>query len=126
MHEIRIAIAEDVELVRQGIIAIINDFPGCKVVADAENGAVLITKINELDKLPDIVLLDVSMPVMDGYATALQLSRSRPDVRLIAISSYNEVYTISRMIQNGVHAYLYKNSSPKELYRAIMEVYSNG
>jgi two-component system, NarL family, invasion response regulator UvrY len=123
---IKIAIAEDHTLVRDGFITLIHQHTTHKVVADAENGADLIDKIAMLRKPPDVCILDISMPVLNGYDTLKVLKKQYPDMKFLALTMLTEGYSIIRMILNGVHGYLLKNSKIQELGNAITTVYRDG
>ena len=124
--EITVAIAEDHAIVRDGIIEMLHLRTPHKVVVDAENGAELISKIAQLHKPPDVCLLDISMPVLNGYDTAVALRNSYPDMKLLAWTMLDEEYCIIRMIKNGAHGYLLKNCKIQEIGNAITTVYNDG
>jgi two-component system invasion response regulator UvrY len=128
MHNaiITVAYAEDQLEVRAGIVGFINSFPDCKVVADAENGAEMISKIAMLNTPPDVCIVDIRMPVMDGYETMTNLKKLYKDMKFIVLTSYWHDYNIYRMISGGVHGYLVRGCPPKELNKAIQEVLDNG
>lgn len=122
---ITIAIAEDHNLVRNGLIDMINSFPSIAVVADAGNGKELIEKIKSLTKEPDICILDISMPELNGYDTLTKLKRAYMHMKFIVLTMFKNEYNIIRMIKSGANAYLNKNTTSVELLKAIKEVYAN-
>jgi DNA-binding NarL/FixJ family response regulator len=120
---LKIAIAEDHELVRQGIVRLLSD-SRFDVVAECSNGRELILAIE--NNLPDIVLMDIHMPEMDGIAATYRLSEIYPHVRVIALTALDDETNTIRMLKAGARAYLLKSSTSKQLVQAIEEVYKNG
>jgi DNA-binding NarL/FixJ family response regulator len=84
-----------------------------------------ITKLQQNSKIPDIVLLDVSMPVMDGFETANWLKENYPDVLVMALSMQDDETSVIKMIQNGASGYLLKNTHPSELEKALTALVDN-
>lgn len=123
---IKVAIVDDHQLFLKSLALMLASFSGVEVVAEAANGNDLQTKLPKLEKMPDIVLLDVNMPMMNGEETAVWLSRSHPEIRLVALSMNDDDKTIIRMIKAGCCAYLLKDSTPDELEKAIHQVYDKG
>ena len=104
---------------------LINMFPNYKVLYDAANGKELISQLNK-KQLPDIVLLDISMPEMDGYATAEWLHNNHPEIKILALSTMDSETAIIRMIRSGANGYVLKDAEPEELRFAFDEVMSRG
>lgn len=123
---IRIALADDHQLVRKGIRLLLESIDGFKVVAEASNGKELIEEIANINRLPDIALIDVNMPVMDGHETVSVLRAKYPDLRLIALSVNNDLYVIREMVRLGANAYLFKDSSPAVFKTVLHEVLEKG
>ena len=99
MHETRyIAIADDHAMFRKGLSVLINLFPGYTVLFDAANGRELTEKINPA-QLPDIVLMDISMPEMDGYATTEWLRNNYPAIKVLALSTMDAETAIIKMVK---------------------------
>jgi len=121
---IRVAIAEDHDLVRQGIVKIINSFKDVKVVLDAPNGKELCDKILEGMEV-DVAILDLEMPIMDGYAAAELLS-SKTNIKLLALSQHSLDRYIVHFIEKGGVGYLLKNVGAKDLEIAIKQVHVKG
>ena len=111
-------------MVRKGMITILNQFNGIEVVLEAENGKDLIDQCT--DNAPDIVLMDVNMPVMDGYEAAKWLRNNAPNTRVIGLSQEDDSAYILKMIEVGGKGYLLKNCSPQELEEAIKSVHKQG
>jgi DNA-binding NarL/FixJ family response regulator len=120
-----IAIVDDHVLLRKGLILLINMFPSYKVLFEASNGKDFIGKINS-DNLPDIVLLDIRMPEMDGYETAEYLRTNYPAVKVLALSTLDSESAIIKMIRHGAKGYVLKDAEPSELKRAFDEVMTLG
>jgi DNA-binding NarL/FixJ family response regulator len=126
MKEIRhIAIVDDHTMFRKGLAALINFFPNYKVVLDVPNGREFIASLNKKE-LPDIVLLDIAMPVMDGYATAAWIKDNYPDIKVLALSTMDSETAIIKMIKNGARGYILKDADPSELKLAFDEVLTRG
>jgi DNA-binding NarL/FixJ family response regulator len=126
MNDIKhIAIADDHTMVRKGLCALIDLFPGYKVVIEAANGKDLIDRIDP-DRPPDIVLLDIVMPEMDGYRTAAWLTAHYPQSRILALSTLESESAILGMIRSGARGYLNKDAEPAELKFAFGEVIGLG
>lgn len=120
-----IAIADDHTMVRKGLCALINLFPGYEVVLEAGNGKELTDSIDTL-RPPDIILLDIVMPVMDGYRTAAWLTANCPGSRILALSTMESESAILGMIRSGARGYLHKDAEPSELKFAFSEVLGLG
>lgn len=120
-----IAIVDDHTMFRKGLSILINLFPAYEVLFEAANGKELIDKIDP-DRLPDIVLLDVNMPDMDGYASAEWLRVNHPDVKVLALSTMDAETAIIKMIRHGAKGYILKDAEPAELKQAFDEVLTLG
>ena len=126
MREIRyIAIVDDHTMFRKGLAVLINLFAGYRVILDVANGKELTEQLLP-DLLPDIVLLDIHMPVMDGYATAAWLRSNHPGTRVMALSTMDSDMAIIKMIHQGARGYILKDADPKELQLAFDEILDKG
>lgn len=128
---ITIAIADDHILLRKALISLINTFEHCKVIVEADNGRELIDLMQSAPQLPQVAILDVHMPFLDGYATAIYLNQHYPQVSTLTLSMLNDEAHIIKMLQAGVKGYLLKECQPEELkealeYTARGEYYVNG
>jgi len=121
----KVALVDDHKLFRKGMLELINGFTGFEVVWEAENGKDFTQKIS-LQNLPDVVLLDISMPVMDGYETARWLEQRFPEVKILALSMHNDDETIMKMLKSGVNGYVLKNADPSELKTALKTLVQEG
>ena len=121
---IRIVLADDHDLVRSGIKALLSMVEGVQVVAEARDGHELIQLVDSLN--PDIVMTDISMPRMDGITAIAQIHARHPKVRLLVLSMYDTVDFVKRAVSNGACGYLMKDASPFELEQAVRSVMATG
>ncbi len=122
---IHIAYAEDQTLIRKALISLLHLADDrFNVFIDAENGEDLLDKIAHARYQPDVCLIDIGMPVMNGYETVARIRKLYPHIRCLAITAYDEDISIIRMVRNGAKGYVIKNAQPEELVRAITEVYN--
>ena len=121
----KIAIIDDHVLFRKGLMALINMFPGHTVIMDSSNGKEFTERIREED-LPDIILMDINMPEMDGYATTEWLKEKYPQIKVLALSTMEAETAIIKMIKSGAKGYVLKDADPEELKLAFDEVLSRG
>ena len=98
---------------------------GHKVLFEADNGRYFIEQLNA-DNMPDIVLMDINMPQMDGYDTSKWLKEQHSSVKVLALSMYNNYSSIIRMLRSGAKGYILKDSHPLELQNAIEALMNNG
>ncbi len=123
---IKIAIADDEELFRQGITFILNKEINFDIILQAENGNDFIEKLKEANPLPDIVLMDLNMPLLNGVETTKQIKKTYPKIKIIALTSYYSKPFISNMISIGAVSYLAKNTTPKIVIETINNVARKG
>lgn len=126
MEKIRIAIADDQNLFREGLANLLKSNPDFELIIQAENGKVLIEKLIGLDALPDVALIDMNMPEMNGVELNAILHTDFPSVKVIVLSVHGEERYISKMIEAGACSYLIKNCEPKELFDTIINTFSFG
>jgi len=126
MGSIKIAIADDQSLFREGLANLLSSNPGYEVVAQAENGKVLLEYLSKLETLPDIVLVDMNMPVMNGVELNAVLHKSYPAVKVIFLSVHGEERYMSKMIEAGACGYLKKNCETAELFATINDTHQIG
>ena len=117
---IRVLIADDEPLVRAGIRAVLAADPGFEVVAEAENGREAVELA--VAHRPDVVLLDVMMPVLDGLAAAAELSRTVPDVGVLVLTTFSADEHIAAALAGGARGFLLKTGDPRDLFAGIRAV----
>jgi len=121
---IRYAIADDHKLFRRGVIAALEDMPVLKLVLEAENGRDLLNNLNKAK--PDIILLDLKMPEMDGIETTIEIRKQNNDVKIIIITMLDDEKYVIHLMEIGANGYLLKNAEPDEIKMAIAAAYENG
>lgn len=125
-RKIKVAYAEDHELVRTGIVDLLNSSTEVEVKWSAENGKCLITMLQDASELPDVCIVDINMPEMNGFETTERIKQKWPEVGVLALSVFeNELYLL-RMIACGGGGFLSKNSTKAELIHAIQSIYEHG
>lgn len=125
METYKVALADDHVLIRNGLASLINTFDGYKVLFQAANGQELIDTLNPKN-LPDVILLDINMPKKDGYETAKWLKAKYPEIKILALSMYDNETAIIRMLKNGAKGYILKDAEPFELKAALEAVLHKG
>jgi DNA-binding NarL/FixJ family response regulator len=126
MKTISIAIADDEALFRKGMSLILNDYEHLNVTLEAENGVDLLEKLSQCETIPDVLLLDLKMPEMNGVEVAKILQKKYPSLKMIVISTHFSRAFIINMIELSAVAYLPKNSQPDEVVETIEAVYEKG
>jgi len=122
----RFAIAEDHEIVRKGVIDMILSFGGYKMDIEAGNGKELFDKLSGAAMLPDIVVMDISMPVWNGYETLDAIRKKWPGLKVLILTIHKHELAIIQMIRSGANGFLFKNSPPKELQKALQSILDTG
>lgn len=123
---IKIALVDDEVLFRKGIAFLLQREANIEIVFESSNGEELISKLEENDNTPDIIIMDLKMPVLNGVEATKIIRKSFPQIKIIALTSYDSKSFIANMIQVGAVAYLIKNTTPKDLIKTINEVYTKG
>lgn len=121
----KIVIVDDHILIAKALTGIIETFNNFEVLYEAENGKALIEKMAHKKNVPDIVLLDISMPIMDGFETAAWLKENHPEVLVMTLSMQNDEDSLIKMIRAGAKGYLLKNIHPTELENALNSLVKN-
>ena len=119
-----IALADDHVLLRKGLASLVQNL-GYTVLLEADNGQELIAALQKGQE-PELVLLDINMPVKDGYDTARWIRENRPHIRVLALSMYDDESAIIRMLKNGARGYILKDCEPAELRAALEAVRQKG
>ena len=120
MNKLRIVIAEDHETVRDGLKLIVESQDDMEVVGEAGDGREAIELAQELK--PDIVLMDVSMPVLNGLTASAKLNRIMPEIKILTLTRHTDEAYLQELLQAGVSGYVLKQSTSAELVRAIRAV----
>jgi DNA-binding NarL/FixJ family response regulator len=124
-EKIKVALADDHILLRNGLAGVVNSFGEYIVLFEADNGKHFIEMIATHGE-PDLVLMDINMPEMDGYATAQWLKEHYPLVNVLALSMYDNEAAIIKMFKVGVKGYILKDSEPPELKTAMDSIHTKG
>jgi DNA-binding NarL/FixJ family response regulator len=117
---LRLVVVDDHSLFRRGLVSLLVDMPEFKVIGEAGNGQEALSVIAELK--PDIVLLDLNMPVMDGIETVAALRRAASDQRILMLTISQDDEDLLAAIRAGADGYLLKNTEPDELRKALLRV----
>ncbi len=125
MKKNTVVVVDDHELMAKALSGLIQRFDEYEVLYEVYNGKDLQSRF-ELKTIPDLVLLDINMPVMDGYQTCLWLKNNFPEVRVLALSMNDKEDAIVKMLRNGARGYLLKDCKPTELKQALDALVSKG
>jgi DNA-binding NarL/FixJ family response regulator len=120
--KIKVLIVDDHPVVRKGLWSCLDSRPGLKVVGEATNGNEAIKQIAALE--PDVVLMDISMPEMDGLEVTEKLHKDLPELKVLVLSVQSDRQTVLRIIRAGARGYVLKESSPDDLVKAIELVHA--
>lgn len=123
--DLRLAIVDDHTMFRKGLASLISLFPQCTILFDSGGGKECIDQIQG-GAIPDIILMDIVMPDMDGYSTTAWIRDHYPDISVLALSTMDAEMAIIRMIRCGAKGYLLKDADPVELKTAFSQVISLG
>jgi DNA-binding NarL/FixJ family response regulator len=124
-QDILVGLVEDQLLFRKALIPLINQFENCRVMLEAGNGLELQEELKK-GSLPDIVLLDIQMPGMNGYDTLAWLQKNYPSINVIIVTFIDSDFAMMRLLRDGAKAFLKKNMHPDELKKAIYSVKEKG
>ncbi|MFW2477721.1 MAG: response regulator [Sediminibacterium sp.] len=122
---IKIALVDDHVILRKSLSVLIGMLQDFNVMMEAGNGKEFIDQLNK-DNIPDIVLMDITMPVMDGVETTKWIKQNHPNIKVVALSMIKNDLIIIRMLKNGARGYILKDCEPEELRYALREVYEKG
>ena len=121
---IRVLLADDHKLFREGLRSLIDEQPRMKVVAEAEDGRTALQFAQSLS--PDVVVMDISMPGMNGMEATRQIMCTAPGVKVLALSMHNDIHFVAEMLKAGALGYLLKDCAFEELIHAIYVVGGKG
>jgi len=122
---IKVAMADDHILLRNALASLINNSGNCSVIVECSNGKELIEKIKN-NIQPDVVILDLNMPEMDGHQTALFLQNNHPEIKVLMLTMYDSELALIRLLKAGVKGFMKKDIHPTELMHAIQSVHEHG
>ncbi len=120
---IKVAIADDHALFRAGVKTALSVKKDVELIAEADNGMQLLNLLKHIE--PDVILLDIQMPIMDGIQTLPEIRKIRPEAKVIILSMHNDHSMISKLMEIGAHSYLTKNSDSETIYEAIKTCFEN-
>lgn len=123
---IHLAMADDHTLFRSGLINIITSFDHCRVDIDVDNGKLLVERIEQASRIPDVCIIDVNMPEMNGYETLRAIKDRWPAVKVLVLSAHSNEFCIIKMLREGADGYLSKNCTPRELQNALLSLQKYG
>jgi two-component system invasion response regulator UvrY len=123
---INIAIADDHVLFRKGLSELIAGFDHMAVLFDVSNGKEMLDELRKAKHLPDICILDINMPVLNGYETAPLIRKEWPEMKMLALSMYDTEFNIINMIRAGADGYVLKDAEPRELQKALTAINEEG
>ncbi len=126
MKKIDIIIVDDHILFSEALNSLISDFEDFNVLAVLANGEELVTYFSIENKHPDVVLMDIQMPIMNGFEATRWLKKHQPQIKVLGLSMECEESTILKMLRAGANGYLLKVIQPSLLEHALKEVYTNG
>lgn len=118
---IKVAIADDHALFRTGVRTALSNRKDIELIAEAENGVQLLDMLKNME--PDVILLDIKMPVMDGITTLLEIRKLYPDVKVIILSMHDEYSMVAKLMEIGANSYLTKHNDSDAIYEAIKTCY---
>ena len=118
---IKVIIADDHALFRAGVKTALSIKKDVELIAEADNGMQLLNMLKHIE--PDVILLDIQMPIMDGIATLPEIRKLYPHVKVIILSMHNDHSMISKLMEIGANSYLTKNSDSENIYNAIKTCY---
>lgn len=121
----RVILADDHILLRDALAKLISSFEDLEVMGVADNGEALLNFF-KTRQIPDLVLLDLNMPKMDGFESAIWLQKNYPDVKILVLTMYDSEIALIRLLQVGVKGFLKKDIHPSELRNALISVAENG
>ena len=119
-QQVRLFITDDHKIIRDGIKALLKDIKEIFITGEAENGRETMELINTLQ--PDVIIMDISMPEMNGIECTLKIKKDYPDIKILVLSMSKEDEHIRKMLEAGASGYILKNTGKEELIKAIMVV----
>ncbi|MEJ8842614.1 response regulator transcription factor [Lacibacter sp. H375] len=124
MNQIKVAIADDHQIFRKGVILSLRSYTNIRFVLEAENGEELLAGLAEAQ--PDVILMDLRMPGKDGIETTKAVNKLYPNIHVLVLTMYEDERFVTHLMENGANGYLLKSSDPSEIKKAILEVFTKG
>lgn len=122
--EIKVAIADDHKIFRKGVILSLRHYSNIKFVLEADNGEELLNHLDEAK--PDVILMDLRMPVKDGIEATKFISKHYPNIAVIVLTMHEDDRFVTHLMENGANGYLLKSTDPSEIKKAITDVVTKG
>lgn len=122
LERVRVMLADDNKVIRAGIRKLLNKVPDITVVGEAGNGLEVLQLVDRIN--PDVLLLDIEMPLLNGIEVARQLKKSSNEVPILVLSAYTNLEYIKSMLDHGVSGYLIKDEAPEQIIEAVRGVAS--
>lgn len=124
MNKIKIAIADDYKIFREGLKVGLSADDSLEVMLEADNGEELLKGLE--NNSPDVIIMDLKMPIMDGMEATKEVRKKFPSIKVLVVSMYEDDKFIIHLMENGANGYLLKNAEPDEIRRSIYSVHENG
>jgi DNA-binding NarL/FixJ family response regulator len=124
MSKIKIIIADDYKIFRDGLKVSLSQDEDFEIIAEADNGEDLVTSIEK--SKPDVIIMDLKMPIMDGMEATQIIRKKYSDIKILVVSMYDDDKFIIHLMEIGANGYLLKNADPAEILKAIHSVFENG
>ncbi len=124
MELVKVAIADDHKIFRKGVILSLRQYTNIKFVQEADNGQDLIDGLAE--SVPDVILMDLKMPIKDGIETTKYVNKNFPGIRIIILTMYEDERFVGHLMDSGANGYLLKSTDPAEIKKAISDVMRTG
>lgn len=124
MSKIKIAIADDYKIFREGLKVGLSADENLEVLLEADNGEDLLKGLEV--QTPDVIIMDLKMPIMDGLEATKAVRKKYPSIKVLVVSMYDDDKFIIHLMENGANGYLLKNAEPDEIRRSIYAVHENG
>lgn len=128
MDIVKVAIADDHKIFRKGVILSLRQYTNLKFILEAENGEELIQLVTAADpeNCPEVILMDLKMPVKDGIETTKYINKHFPNIRIIILTMYEDERFVGHLMDSGANGYLLKSTEPSEIKKAVGDVMRTG
>jgi two-component system, NarL family, invasion response regulator UvrY len=123
---IHVAIADEYAIYREGLAATIDMFTGFKVIIKAEGGDELLDSLERAQRLPDLCVFDISLPVLNGYETLKEIKKRWPHIKVLILSMFGNELNVIRTIKVGANGFLLKGADDKDLEKALCAIHEKG